>query len=237
MDGYGARVASARSGWLAGRDTIARTPEGRLFVDHILSDLAAGGFRPAAWSSFWARSIARSAAQARLRPFAVAEATVMHLIAGAVGSRRWAAASWLLCVTHLGLLGDSATLGWANRLTLLRGLLPGLAPDSRASALVALGTDFLDGTMARRSRESAFGAFADPIADGIFWSWYALRWEKNRWLRWAPAAVFATTVGAIAGEYFAKSRTIDYPRLSAGRFVSAAAQVALTVRAMRPVSD
>jgi len=205
-------------------------------VDGILAELAAGRFGPAAWTTFLGHSLARSIAQAGKRPLAVTEVTALHLLAGAAGSWRWAAVSWFLCITHLGLLGDRSTLGWPNRLTLLRSLLPSLAPASRWTSLVALTTDFVDGRLARRGDESAFGAFADPIADGVFWSWYALRWEPNRGLRWAPITLFAATTAAIAAAYFARARTVDYPRLMAVRYASGATQVMLALRGMRSVA-
>jgi len=205
-------------------------------VDNILAELAAGRFGPAAWTTFLGRSLVRSFAQARKRPLAATEVTALHLLAGAAGSRRWALVSWFLCITHVGILGDRSTLGWPNRLTLLRSLLPSLAPDSRWTSLFALATDFVDGRLARRGEESAFGAFADPIADGVFWSWYALRWEPNRGLRWAPITLFAATTAAIAAAYFARGRTIDYPRLMAVRYASGAAQLMLGLRAMRSVA-
>ncbi len=222
--------------WIANRDPIARSAESRQFVDGILAELAAGRFGPAAWTTFVGRSLVRSVAQARKRPLVVTEVTALHLLAGAAGSRRWALVSWFMCVTHVGMLGDRSTLGWPNRLTLLRSLLPSLAPDSRWTSLFALATDFVDGRLARRGEESAFGAFADPIADGVFWSWYALRWEPNRWLRWAPITLFAATTAAITAAYFARGRTIDYPRLMTVRYASGATQVMLALRAMRSVA-
>ena len=221
--------------WHVNRLPIARSAESRRFVDQILAELAAGRFGPTAWATFIGRSLVRSATEARMRPAAAAEVTALHLLEGAVGSRRWAALSWFLSITHLGLLGDRSTLGWPNRLTLLRSLLPSLAPDSRWTSVVALATDFMDGRLARRGAESAFGAFADPIADGVFWSWYALRWESNRGLRWAPITLFAATTAAIAAAYFARGRTIDYPRLMAVRYASGTTQVMLALRAMRSV--
>ncbi len=179
------------------------------------------------------RSLARSADAVRERPIAAAELTAIHLVAAAAGSWRWALTSWSLCITHLGLLGDSPTLGWPNRLTVLRALLPSLAPASRWTSLVALATDFADGRLARAGRESAFGAFADPIADGIFWSWYALRWEQNRWLRWVPMAIFGGSAAGIAVAYFARGRTIDYPRPLAFRYLSAVMKITLAVRTLR----
>ena len=221
------------SKWRLKRDAIARPVDSRQFVDDILGQLAASRFGPGAWGVFFGRSLARSAAQARGRPEAATEVTLLHLPAFALGARRWAVGSWFLAITHLGLLGDRETLGWPNRLTLLRALLPALAPGSKWTSVAALATDFADGPLARRGSETAFGAFADPIADGVFWSWYALRWERNRWLRWVPLTLFGTTTGAIAIAYFAKGRSIDYPRIEAFRFVSGAAEMLLAFRALR----
>jgi hypothetical protein len=157
-------------------------------VDDILAELAARRFSPSAWTTFIGRSLVRSIAQVRERPNAAAEVTALHLLAGRTGGRGWASVSWILCITHLGLLGERTTLGWANRLTLLRALLPCVAPDSPGASLIALATDLVDGRLAQWGDRSAFGAYADPLADGIFWSWYALRWEPSPWLRWVPLA-------------------------------------------------
>jgi len=182
------------------------------------------------------RSLARSTDEVRIHPTAAAELTAIHLVAGAAGSWRWALTSWFLCITHLGLLGDSPSLGWPNRLTLLRALLPSLAPDSPQASVIALATDFADGRLARAGGESAFGGFADPIADGVFWSWYALRWEHNPWLRWVPITLFGGSAAVIAVTYFGRGRTIDYPRLLAVRYLSAVMQITLAVRTLCGVS-
>ena len=157
-----------------------------------------------------------------------------HLVALAGGGRKWALLSWLLSITHLGLLGERATLGSPNRLALLRALLPAFGNDSPPIALVALASDFLDGRLARRGGATAFGAFADPIADGVFWSWFALRREPNRWLRWGPLALFASSTAVIALAYFMRGRIIDYPRPIAVRYASAGMQPLFAVRASRP---
>jgi phosphatidylglycerophosphate synthase len=217
---------------IASRGVIARSRESRQFVDDVLAELAARHFAPTAWLHFMGRSLARSADEVRIRPAAAAELTALHLVAGAVGSWRWALTSWFLCITHLGLLGDSPTLGWPNRLTVLRALLPSLAPTTRWTSVAALATDFADGRLAATGGESAFGAFADPIADGVFWSWYALHWERNRLLRWVPMGVFGGSAAVIGVAYFARGRTIDYPRPPAVRYVSAALQIMLAVRTL-----
>jgi len=219
--------------WSASRGVIARSRDGRQFVDDILTELAARRFAPTAWVRFMGRSLARSVDQVRIRPTTAAELTGIHLVAGAAGSWRWALTSWFLCITHLGLLGDSPTLGWPNRLTLLRALLPSLVPDSPQASVIALATDFADGRLARAGGESAFGAFADPIADGVFWSWYALRWEHNPWLRWVPITLFGGSAAVIAIAYFGRGRTIDYPKPPAVRYLSAVTQITLAVRTLR----
>jgi hypothetical protein len=227
-------VARHPGQWLARRDAIPRSAESRRFVDDILGELSSRHFVPSAWGDFLGRSAVRSVTQIRIRPAAAIEVTVLHLLASA-GSPRWAFGSWLLCITHLGLLGERSTLGWPNRLTVLRALLPSLAPRARWTSLVAMATDFADGRLARRGEESAFGAFADPIADGVFWSWYALRWDPNRWVRWVPLTIFVASVAGISAAYLARGRAIDYPRLMAVRYASSAAQILLTLRALRSV--
>ncbi|GAC1670568.1 MAG: hypothetical protein PVS3B2_11900 [Candidatus Dormibacteraceae bacterium] len=213
------------------RAAIARPGDSRVFLDTILGELAADRFSLNAWARLLGRSLERSIEQARIRPAAAAELTALHAVAAAVGGWRWALTSWVLSITHLGLLGERSTLGWPNRLSLLRALLPALAPDARWTSLVAVATDLADGRLARIGGQSAFGAFADPIADGVFWSWFAIRWESNRWLRWSPLVVFAAATTGIAATYFVRGRVIDYPRPTAIRYASAGAQVLLTLRA------
>jgi hypothetical protein len=233
VGGYRACVERRPKRWLDRRDVIARPVTSREFVDDILGELASRHFVPCAWGRFTGRSLVRAAAHIRSHPAAATEVTLLHLLASAAGGRWWALGSWSLCITHLGLLGERDTLGWPNRLTLLRALLPSLAYASRWASLIAVATDFADGRIARRGEESAFGAFADPIADGVFWSWFALRWEPNRYLRWVPVTLFVASVTGIAIAYFARGRTIDYPRLMAARYVSSAVQILLTLRSLR----
>src|SRR5579859_6195739 len=107
------------SQWLGGRGAIERSAESRRFVDDLLARLASRHFVPRAWGDFMSRSLVRSVMQIRIRPAAATEVTVLHLLASA-GNRSWTLGSWLMCITHLGLLGERSTLGWPNRLTLLR---------------------------------------------------------------------------------------------------------------------
>ena len=222
--------------WRDMRDAIARPDDSRRFVDDVLGDLAGNRYGLRAWVRFFRHSLARSVDQARARPYAAAETSALHALAAVLGDRRWALASWFLAITHLGLLGERTTLGWPNRLTLVRALLPAVARDYRWTPLVALATDFSDGLLARRNGKSAFGEFADPIADGAFWSWFALRWEPNRWLRWAPISLFALSAAGISATYVARGRTVDYPRPIALRFASAAGQILLTLRMLRSIA-
>ncbi len=225
-------VARLRT-WPGDRAAIKRPPDSRRFVDGILAELAARRYRPTAWARFAGRSLMRSVDQARIRPVAVAEVTALHVLAGRAGNIPWVSASWFLSVTHLGLLGHRSTLGWPNRLTLIRALLPAVTEGARWSATLAIATDFLDGRLARRAGSSAFGEFADPIADWIFWSWYALRWERSPWLRWVPITLFTTSAAGITVAYFRRARTVDYPRPMAMRYISAAVQILFTIRSLR----
>jgi CDP-alcohol phosphatidyltransferase len=82
------------------------------------------------------------------------------------GSRIRIASSALLAVTHLGLLGEgNRSLGIANGLSLVRANLP----PRRWAAPVALVSDFVDGAFARGLKPTAFGSYADPLADLSFW--------------------------------------------------------------------
>src|SRR5262249_56723305 len=76
-------------------------------------------------------------------------------------------ASWSLAMTHLGLLGARAgSIGPANALTMLRANLPA----RRWGPALAVATDVADGWLARRTAPTAFGAYADPLADLTVWT-------------------------------------------------------------------
>jgi len=112
--------------------------------------------------------------------------TVLSLVALAAcllpGENAWAYVGWMLyaaAVLGAVMKSDLARFGWANRVTLLRGLLllltlPQLAPDPRYLWLppilgaVALALDGVDGRIARRTGEaSAFGARFDMETDAL----------------------------------------------------------------------
>jgi hypothetical protein len=152
------------------------------------------------------------------RPRAAAEVTALHaaLLMLARGCGRaggaWIGLSWLLAITHLGLLGQRRSLGAANAVTLARGCLAALAA-GRWTGPAALAADLLDGQLARRRGESTvFGSYADTIADAAFWTWYAARHEPSRPLRAAAAVAWAAPTAAVAAVSIARGQMTDVPR-------------------------
>ena len=205
----------------------------RAFVDHALTELARSGWSPAGWGHFLADSLHRSLREALKRPGAMVELALIHLLGLTRGRRRWALASWLLTLLHLGLLGEHRDLGWANRVTLVRALLPASDMPAAQLAGLALATDVADGWLARREGETSFGAFADALADVSFWTWFALRFEPSRVLRLAALSAWAAPALAITAAYFARGGTVDRPRPVAGRYASMALQMLLAGRSVR----
>ena len=152
--------------------------------------------------------------QARSRPRALAEATALHgaLILSCPGRPRWIVTSWTLTTTHLGLLGPRRTLGAANAITILRGNLPTVAAPCRWLAVIALGTDLLDGQLARRGHaETLFGVHADSLADAAFWLWFAARHEPSRLLRAAACGAWAAPILAVTAAAVLRGRMTDPP--------------------------
>jgi CDP-alcohol phosphatidyltransferase len=116
---------------------------------------------------------------------------------------------------------DGVTVRWGNREH--RGRPSGAAPSGYSSALggqpledvfensfqpldlrprvgvLALATDVADGRLARcLAAETMFGGYADALADARFWTWFAVRYEPNRWLRAAAILAWAMPVAAVA---------------------------------------
>ncbi len=213
------------------RPAIDRPPESRAFVDRVLAELRRGRWRPAAWAVFLRRCAAQSAEQARAHPLATLEVTALHLALLAMSgrSRLRLAASWMLAITHLGLLGSRRrSIGSADVLSLVRANLPA----GRWSPLVAIGTDVADGRLARLGTQTAFGAYADGLADVVFWSRQVWAREPSAAVRAAAAAAWLLPLSAIGAVYFAGGRTIDYPRLVLVRRLSAGLQCLLAARAL-----
>jgi hypothetical protein len=212
------------------RPAIDRPPESRAFVDQALADLRRSRWTPAAWAAFLRRCGARSAEQALQRPLAVLEVSALHLALLALRcSRLRLTASWAMAITHLGLLGPrDRSIGPANALSLLRANLPA----GRWSPLAAIATDVADGWLARRTTSTAFGAYADGLADVAFWTRQVCAHEPSRALRAAAAAGWLLPLLGIASAYFASSRTIDYPRPFLVRRLMAGLQCLLAARAL-----
>jgi hypothetical protein len=198
--------------------------------------LAAGDWSPSAWLHFIWRCCVRSTEQAASHPRAFLELSLLHLALMRGRPRPWPLVAWLLAVTHLGLLGAERRGALAaNHLSLLRANLPSLSASAAPwTAWVALLTDVLDGYLARvRKEETAFGAYADPLADLVFWNWYVFRNESNPWIRAAAVVAWPLPAGVITAAYFVRGRSLDYPRPAATRLLSGAFQCWIAVRAFQ----
>jgi CDP-alcohol phosphatidyltransferase-like enzyme len=210
------------------RDSRART-------DALLSELRAGGWRPAAWSRFLGRAARLSWSAALARPRAAVEVTALHLLfltAAHRHRRGRVVVSWGLAITHLGLLDDRRTLGVPNILSVTRANLPALG-SGRALGGLAVVTDLADGWLARhRGQVTAFGGYADSLADAAFWLWFAARHEPSRRVRATAVAVWAAPVVAVTAMSVAHGGMADPPRPAVLR-PAAALQVVLAVRALR----
>jgi len=205
-------------------------------TQELLAGLAAARWRPAAWGRFTCRAAVMSCQAAAQRPRAAAEVSVLHAVLLLLTRDRsraggaWTGLSWLLAVTHLGLLGQRRSLGAANAVTLARGCLPALAAD-RWTGPAALAADFLDSQLARRRGEATvFGSYADTLADAAFWTWFAARHEPSRMLRAAAFAAWAAPAAAVAVLSVARGQMADIPRPALVR-PAAPLAVLLVVRA------
>jgi phosphatidylglycerophosphate synthase len=215
-----------------------RRPEhaaSRAATDELLAGLRGGRWRPAAWARFAALSARRSVHQARRHPRALAEVTVLHasfaLLAGRRG-RRWTAASWLLAASHLGMLENRRSLGLPNAVTLLRANLAAIGGPVRWLPVTALASDLIDGRLARRmGSETAFGAYADSLADTAFWTWFVLRHEPRRGVRITALAVWAVPVVIVTTASIGRGRMVDAPRPAVLR-PAAAMQALVAARAV-----
>lgn len=119
-----------------------------------------------------------------------------------------------MTVSHLGLLEKHDDLGLPNLITLFRANLPALENRlGRAGALLALGTDLLDGKLARATHaETTFGKQADFLADTAFWTWYTVRHETSRRARALTLAAWAAPVAGITVASFLQGRLVEIPR-------------------------
>ena len=203
--------------------------------DRLLAVLRDGRWMPAAWWRFAALATLRSLDAARAKPRAFGQAALIHLpflVAGR-GRRAWVLTSWAMAVTHLGMIGERDDLGVANTLTLIRANLPAVeARLGPALPVLSLATDFADGKIARATgRVSAFGAQADFLADAAFWTWFVIRYDRNRLVLVATVAAWLAPVAALAVAGVAQGRMTDLPR-SAWMRPAAVLEVIIGARAI-----
>lgn len=163
------------------------------------------------------------------------EATLLHAAIGIFGRRsslRWTLTSWALAITHLGMLEQRHSLGWADAVTLARANMPALS-DAQWLAMLALASDLADGRLARAlGTETPFGVAADSLADAAFWVWFALRHEPSRCLRAAALLAWLVPVVAVTATSVAGGRMADAPRPVLLR-PAAVLQTTLALRAAR----
>ena len=208
----------------------------RSATDELLAGLRAGRWRPSAWARFAALAVRRSLQQARRHPRALAELTALHavlaLLAGRRG-RRWTAVSWVLAVSHLGMLEDRPSLGLPNALTVVRANLPAIWPGpGRWLPAVAVASDLADGQVARRTGwQTPFGTQADSLADAAFWTWFVQRHEPSRRVRAVALATWAAPVAAVTAASVRSGRMLDAPRPAVLRPAAAMAAI-VAVRAL-----
>lgn len=213
-----------------------RAAASRESSDILLSVLRDGRWRPAAWGRFIQLATLRSVDTARANPRSFVQSTVIHLpflLLADRGRRLWVLTSWLMAVTHLGMLDGRDSLGVPNTLTLVRANLPALESRlGRTLPILSLATDFADGKIARATgRVTPFGAQADFIADTAFWTWFVVRYEPSRMLLVATVAAWAAPVLGLAAAGAVKGRMTDLPR-SAWFRPAAVLEIVIGVRAI-----
>lgn len=216
----------SRARVLAGTDSRAAT-------DELLGGLRRGGFSGRAVGAFIADATLRSIREALKRPRALAEASAVHAGMAALAhpyGRVWVATSWLMTVTHLGMLEERRTMGLPNLLTVARANLPAAAARlGSAVPVLALATDFVDGKLARRTGTvTRFGTQGDYLADAALWTWFTVKHEKSRGWQLATFAAWAIPVAGLTIASFAKGGMVDVPR---SRWLRPAAAVEVLIGA------
>ncbi|MDP9075712.1 MAG: CDP-alcohol phosphatidyltransferase family protein [Actinomycetota bacterium] len=210
--------------------------DSRAFTDTALAALRADSWSPGAWARFAATVARRSGGQVAAHPHAAVELTVLHglFLAAARGrGRRWIATSWLMAVTHLGLLGRRRSIGWPNAISLARANLAVTGtPLGRWLGVVAAVSDKLDGALARQQGPTMFGFYADSLADAVFWMWLASRGDPSRPVLAASVAAWAAPVAAMVAASIAEGEMVECPRPALFR-PAAAMQVVLAARTLK----
>lgn len=207
--------------------------DSRAATDELLGGLRRGGFGGRALGAFIADATLRSIREARKRPIALAEATAVHAGMAALAhphGRAWVATSWLMTVTHLGMLEERRTMGLPNLLTIARANLPAAAARlGSAVPVLALATDFVDGKVARRTGTvTRFGTQGDYLADAALWTWFTVTHETSRGWQLATFAAWAIPVVGLTVASFAKGGMVDVPR---SRWLRPAAAVEVLIGA------
>ena len=217
----------------ASRAAVLDGSASRAATDELLGGLRRGRFGARALGAFVADATLRSIREARKRPIALAEATAVHAGMAALAhphGRVWVFSSWLMTVTHLGMLERRKTMGLPNLLTIARANLP--AAEARLGSAVpvlALLTDFIDGKLARRTGTvTRFGTQGDYLADAALWTWYTVTHERNRGWQLATFAAWALPVAGLTIASFAKGGMVDVPR---SRWLRPAAAVEVLIGA------
>jgi hypothetical protein len=209
--------------------------DSRAFTDAALAELRGARWAPAGWARFVARVTTRSAEQVAQHPRAATEATAVHaafLVASRGRSRMWILSSWAMTITHLGLLGPHSSLGWPNAVSLARANLPATGRRlGRWLGLVALASDKLDGTLARRTAPTMFGFYADSLADAAFWTWFSAWHNPNRLIRAAALTAWVAPVATLGAASLAQGKMVESPRPARLR-PAAAMQAALALRGL-----
>ena len=185
--------------------------------DSLLSVLTAGRWRPSAWVRFLVLTTRRSIATARSHPRALVEVTALHAGMAFLSTRRglpWIATSWFMAATHLGMLNERESIGVPNALTLARANLPAIENRvGRWIPLIALGSDFADGKIARATGAvTPFGSSADFLADTAVWTWFTLRHENNRMLQLLTFAAWVVPVVGLTAASMARGKLVELPR-------------------------
>lgn len=171
------------------------------------------------------------------------ELTALHAaMLGLATRRRWVLVSWMLSITHLGMLGPRQRVGLPNAITLLRANLPAIGRgghgdhgDHYAHLLgaAALASDLVVGRLARTTgTETRFGTYADAVADATFWTSFAMRHDPARSAQVAAVAAWVLPIAVITVLSVHQGRMIDHPRPVLLR-PAAAMQAVLAVRALR----
>ena len=230
----GRRRASGQT--LTARAAQINAAQSRDSSNALLAVLHEGHWRPRAWLRFVALATLRSVHQAKAHPRPLVEATAIHVAMAALSNRRgliWIATSWVMAVTHLGMLQGRASIGVPNALTLVRANLPAIEHRlGRSVPVLSLLTDFADGKIARATGAvTPFGTQADFLADTAFWTWFIVRHEPSRAVTALTFAAWTVPVIGIAAASITAGRMLDVPR-SAWFRPAAAMEVFIGARAV-----